>query len=111
MKSHRPEYLSRSKMAYPIKVSVPPAIMRGCPGQTYIVAGCMIPVPDNIAYEDMSKYVTYECPTYNDIKTWKVPSSSGSTYTVKLYDGSRYTCECAGFKFYKKCKHIKSVSS
>lgn len=94
---------------YPVKVSMPPAITRGPSGKTYIVAGCMIPVPEGTTRDDMHKYVKYERPKHDDVKTWKVASSSGSTYTVKCYDGNRYTCECAGYKFYKKCKHIKGV--
>ena len=96
-------------MKYPIKVTMPPGLMRGVE-KTYIVAGCMIPVPHDTTYEDMHKYVTYERPTH-DIKTWKITSSSGSTYTVSCYDNKRFTCDCPGFKFHKRCKHISKVAS
>ena len=94
---------------YPVKVTMPPALMKGLTGQTYIVAGKWVPVPDNTTREDMHKYVTYNQPTYTNIETWSVKSSKGSTYTVKCYEGKRYSCECAGFMFYKNCKHIKSI--
>lgn len=39
------------------------------------------------------------------------PSSDGSrTYHVVLDKGGRWTCECAGYKNRKKCKHIETVS-
>lgn len=95
-------------MKYPVKVTQPPAIMRGI-DVTYIVAGCMIPVPHDVTKEDMHKYVTYERPI-QEVKTWKVKSSSGTNYTVRCYDGKRYTCECPGFKFHKRCKHVAGVS-
>lgn len=88
---------------------MPPAIMKGNTGQTYIVAGKWIPVPDGTTREDMHKYVTYEQPVYDDIKTWQIASSSGSTYTVRCYNETRYTCTCVGFKFHKKCKHVTKV--
>jgi hypothetical protein len=93
---------------YPIKVSMPPAITKGYSGTTYIVAGCMIPVPDGTTREDMHKYVTYEKKEY-DVKSWDVKSSSGSTYKVKCYDGKKYTCNCPGFRFHKRCKHVNEV--
>lgn len=95
-------------MKYPVKVSMPPAIMRGV-DKTYIVAGCMIPVPHSVTKEDMHKYVTYERPS-NNVQTWKVKSSSGSSYTVRCYNGESYTCDCPGFKFHKRCKHIAKVT-
>lgn len=94
----------KSSIKYPVRVSMPPALMKGA-DKTYIVAGCMIPVPHDTKKEDISKYVTYERHVH-DIKTWKISSSSGSSYTVKCYDGERYTCSCPGFKFHKRCKHI-----
>lgn len=94
-------------MKYPIKVTMPPAIMRG-DDKTWIVAGCMIQVPNDITKEDIPKYATYNRKQH-DVKTWKVKSSSGSTYTIKCYDSERYECSCQGFKFYKRCKHIAKV--
>ena len=97
-------------MRYPIKVTMPPALVPGLGvGKTYIVAGCMIPVPEGTTREDMHKYVTYEKKT-SDAKSWKVKSSSGSTYTIRCYDNERYTCDCPGFKFHKGCKHISMAA-
>jgi len=95
-------------MIYPVKVNMPPAITRD-KDKTWIVAGCMIQVPSGTTCKEMHKFVTYERPTYNDVKTWKIASSQGGSYTVRCHDSDKYTCECPGFKFYKNCKHIKEV--
>ena len=95
-------------MKYPVKVTMPPGLMKSPhSGKTYIVAGCMIPVPDDTTFADMHKYVTYSLPKF-DVQTWKIKSTSGSVYTVTRRNES-YTCDCAGFKFYRKCKHVKKV--
>jgi hypothetical protein len=98
-------------MKYPIKVSMPPGLTRSFSGQTYIIAGCMIPVPDGTTWDDMDKYVTYVRPDYSAIKSWKISSSTGGKYEVKRFNKDRYTCTCLGFKFNKKCKHITKVKS
>ena len=38
---------------------------------------------------------------------WKVKGSKGY-YTVKLH-GTRYMCDCQGYKFRKKCKHSNLI--
>ena len=97
------------QLNFPIKVTMPPALMKSSvSGKTYIVAGCMIPVPDDTTREDMHKYVTYSRQNQTS-KIWKIKSSSGSTYTVTKRDNGNYTCTCAGFKFHRKCKHIAGV--
>ena len=85
-----------SKLNFPVKVSMPPGLMKSShSGRTYIVAGCMIPVPDGTTFADIHKFVTYTPPTYN-------------TYTVTMRN-NRYSCDCAGYKFYRKCKHVKKA--
>jgi hypothetical protein len=96
-------------MKFPIKVTMPPALVKGLgTGKTYIVAGCMIPVPDDTTREDMHKYVTYSRPKPAS-NIWKIKSDSGSTYTVTKRDNGNYTCNCVGFKFHRKCKHITRI--
>ena len=91
-------------MKYPIDVTVPPAIMRGV-GKTWIVAGCMIPVPEGTTLEDVGKWVRYVPPKPSK-STWKIASSSGGNYTVHMWSAERWTCDCPGHKFHKRCKHV-----
>lgn len=40
----------------------------------------------------------------------KVKSSDGTkTYTVNMWDTGGYTCDCDGFIYRKKCRHINEV--
>ena len=94
---------------YPVEVPMPPAIFRSTvSGKTYAIGGVWVEIPDGTTREDLHKYVVYKKPKY-DVKEWKVTSSSGSTYTVRRINGDHYTCNCPGFKFRKKCKHVAKV--
>ena len=96
-------------MKYPVEVSMPPALFKSTvSGKTFFVAGKWIEVPEGTTMEDADKFVKYVKRTY-DIKEWKIHSSSGSSYTVRRIDGKRYTCNCPGFKFRGRCKHIDKV--
>ena len=92
-----------------VEVSMPPAIMKSAAsGKTYIVAGKWVEVPEGTTLADADKYVKYVRP-HVTTKTWKVTSTSGNQYTIRRFGENRYTCDCPGFKFYKKCKHIKNL--
>lgn len=96
-------------MKYPVEVHMNPAIIRSTvSGKTYAVAGIWVEIPDGTTLDDVHKYAKWVKPQY-DIKSWKVKSSSGSTYTVQRINGDRYTCNCPGFKFRKRCKHTAKV--
>lgn len=45
-------------------------------------------------------------------KFYKVPSSStqGKIYTVRVFDTGEMRCECPGFVFSGKCKHVKLIA-
>ena len=58
------------------------------------------PVPKMIHIEPKPKAVI----TY---KT--VPGSNGSSYEIKLENGTPKTCTCAGFSFRKTCKHLLTL--
>ena len=96
-------------MKYPVEVHMPPALFKSTvSGKTFFVAGKWVEVPNGTAMKDADKYVHFVRPTY-DVKEWKVHSASGSTYTVRFINNERYTCDCPGFKFRGKCKHIEKV--
>jgi len=44
----------------------------------------------------------------NKYQQFPVVGSKGQKYTVSK-TGSHYSCDCTGFKYYNKCKHINLV--
>lgn len=98
-------------MKYPVEVNMNPAIYKSTiDGKTYAIGGIWVEVPDGTTLDDVHKYAVYNPPKH-DVKTWKVKSSSGSTYTVRRINGERYTCDCPGFKWRNKCKHTAKVTN
>lgn len=93
-------------MKYPVKVSMPPAIMKGV-DKTWIVAGCMIQVPNSTTKDDIANWVTYTPPA-STVSTW-IPSSRGGSYKVSMRKGGQWSCGCDGYKFYRKCRHINKA--
>lgn len=41
-------------------------------------------------------------------KEWKIKGSKGNVYNVSLRNGN-YSCECMGFGFRRKCKHVEQA--
>ena len=96
-------------MKYPVEMPMPPGIFKSTvSGKTYAVGGKWVEIPEGTTREDLHKYAIHKKREF-DIKTWKVTSSSGSTYTVTRINGERYTCNCPGFKFRRKCKHTQQI--
>jgi hypothetical protein len=45
-----------------------------------------------------------------EIKEWKVKSSkAGKFYTVRQGLNGKRTCDCDGFMYRRKCRHVKEV--
>jgi hypothetical protein len=44
-----------------------------------------------------------------DSQTWEVKGSKGATYTVSRI-GSDYSCNCVGFQYRRKCKHVSEIA-
>ena len=40
----------------------------------------------------------------------KSESEEGKNYTVRVFTTGEIRCECPGFVFNKKCKHVKKVA-
>jgi len=95
----------------PIKVHMRPGLTR-LNGKTYVIAGRMIPVPDDTTMENLSDYVVFD-PTVaekNEVTdSWTVEGSNNNRYTVRKL-GDRFICSCPGYAFRKKCKHSKKIS-
>lgn len=83
---------------------MPPAIFKSAvSGKTYIVGGRWVEVPEGTRLKDAHKYVNYVKPVY-ETKTWQVRQ-----YTVRK-TGHGLTCSCPGFRWHRKCKHLKEVA-
>jgi hypothetical protein len=82
-------------------------------GKTFVVAGNIpwIEVPegttlDNIEWIDEGKkYQTKKA----DVITWEVKGSTGKEYTVKRNQNNIWSCNCVGFGFRNRCKHIAQI--
>ena len=102
-------------MSQPVEVKYPP-MLANVNGKRYAISGSTwIEVPADTVFEDLSKYMVAARwlsprPEPADTRTWKVKGSKGNTYTVKLSAG-QYTCECAGFSFRRRCRHIEGIKN
>ena len=64
---------------------------------------------------DFTEIVQFHCASVEEYST-EVVGSRGKTYTVRVgYAGPRsptkfaWSCDCPGFKFRKRCKHIDAA--
>ena len=49
-----------------------------------------------------------ETDTHAPQAEWKIPGSKGNEYTVSHKNG-QWSCECVGFGFRRKCKHVEKA--
>jgi hypothetical protein len=98
-----------------LKVSLPPAIVR-LGGRSYVAAGCLIPCADELTREEAEKLYIVERidpDRYNKLPTddlrVEVKSSKGDkVYNVTRF-GGQYSCECTGYGYRRRCRHIEQV--
>lgn len=74
-------------------------------GQKYLMPG-WTPVENNVTFSDVKHINPYK----KTIKTFEIKGSSGNMYTITKR-GNEISCNCPGFKFRGKCKHINQVNS
>jgi hypothetical protein len=97
----------------PVPVKWNPVIARmERTGQLYAISGSVwIPVPDGTTRADLPRYMAWQpaasVPESTANRSWTVPGSRGQTYNVRERAGY-WTCECKGFMFRRKCRHIES---
>ena len=95
----------------PVAVRYTPALARmPASGQLYAISGSVwIAVPDGTSRADLPRYMTWEpaaaMPDSTASESWTVEGSKGQTYAVRVRAGY-WTCECKGFMFRRKCRHI-----
>jgi len=61
----------------------------------------------------MKKYYKHpEINTKNHFlvaNTWSIEGSKGNEYSIEMHEKG-FTCECLGFTYNGKCKHVKEVT-
>jgi len=97
-----------------IKVTsiLPPAIFRShTSNKTFVVAGDQpwIEVPegttlDEVTWKPLQK--PEKAPSDAQERLFEVEGSKGNKYTVKHAANGTWSCECVGFGYRNKCKHI-----
>jgi hypothetical protein len=98
-----------------IKSLLNPAIFHShTRGKTYIVAGDQpwIEVPegttlDEVTWEPLQK--PRKDPSDAQERLFEVEGSKGNKYTVKHAANGSWSCECVGYGFRRKCKHIEKA--
>ena len=96
-------------MKLPIKVPYPPVLFTTNEGKK--IAACQnvwVEVPMDTTRENVGEFLLFEGYPQADLSengSWEIPGSKGNLYKVNLRSG-QWTCDCVGFGFRRKCKHI-----
>jgi len=100
---------------YEVESLLNPAIFRShTSGKTYIVAGDQpwIEVPegttlDEVTWKPLQK--PQKDPVYAQEQIFEVEGSKGNKYTVKHAKDDSWSCECVGYGYRQRCKHIEKI--
>jgi hypothetical protein len=100
-----------------IKSFMPPTLLTVKSG-TYMVAGSQwIQVPSTTTFNEVKEaWIPDRAPIIPkpksvEIKAFKIPSSNGKgSYEVRFEHG-QWNCDCPGFGFRRKCKHIEKAKA
>lgn len=97
-----------------IKSFLPPTIFESQHGRWAVAGSQWLPISKNVTLEMIREAWTPDRPvrTPKTFKegSWKVKGSKGDSYTVSNQNG-QWDCNCTGFGFRRKCKHIDSIKS
>ena len=97
----------------PVIVHMPPMLYTDGHGQKWAVSGQFwVAVPETATLGSIDEYMIYK-PRIREVveteaKTWNVAGSKGKNYTVS-FDGHIWRCNCVGFAFRRKCRHINEM--
>ena len=100
---------------YEIKSLLNPAIFKSpTTGKTYIVSGNQpwIEISENTTLNEVRWTPAYEpekALTIPSEKLFEVKGSKGNKYSVKCAPGGVWSCNCLGFGFRGKCKHVTKL--
>ena len=91
----------------------PPAITT-IGGKTYAVPGWH-EIPEGTTLDEVYKRWTKIIPKGEAKPDYKiseeVTSSKGDKKYTVTFDGSYWSCECVGFQYNRKCKHVTGVKT
>ena len=94
-----------------IKISspVPPAIFQSHTGTWYVISGSTwVEVPEGTTLDDVEWVRPVKAQKVRPTQVQLVPGSSGSRYRVALWPDGGASCECWGYRRWRKpCRHIK----
>ena len=100
---------------YEVESILNPAIFRShTSGKTYIAAGDKpwIEVPegttlDEVTWKPLQK--PQKDPVDAQERLFEVEGSKGNKYTVRHAKDDSWSCECVGYGYRRKCKHIEKA--
>jgi hypothetical protein len=100
------------KPYYAMNTFYKPIVMDLPSGKRYAISGSTwIEVTSDVTVEMVVKEWTpihYVKREFSQTKEYRVPSSKpGEFYVVKKENG-KWSCDCTGFSYRKKCKHLQN---
>ena len=100
---------------YEVESLLNPAIFKShASGKTYVVAGDQpwIEVPEGTTLNDV-RWIRAPQPETDPVgvqeQIFKVEGSKGNKYTVKRAQNDSWSCECVGYGYRQRCKHIEKA--
>jgi len=100
---------------YEVESLLNPAIFKShASGKTYVVAGDQpwIEVPEGTTLDDV-RWIRAPQPETDPVdvqeQIFKVEGSKGNKYTVKRAQNDSWSCECVGYGYRQRCKHIEKA--
>ena len=95
-----------------VKVPWPPALSE-FRGQKYAICGSVwLPVPPETTWDDLSKYMDWSVKpkaSEGSEGSWEIKGSKGNTYNVRRSTSGVWSCNCAGYGWRRKCRHIEEA--
>lgn len=97
-----------------IKSFLPPTIVETSNGRWAVAGSQWLPIPKTVTLDMIREAWTPDRPQIQSKKfkpgIWQVKGSKGDSYTVSNSNG-KWDCNCTGFGFRRKCKHVDSIKS
>ena len=100
----------------PVKVTMNPAMFTNHLGIKYAIAGSTwVAIPNSTTFDELAKYMIYDRPASVQVeesvaKEWNVTGSKGDVYSIS-FKNEVYTCNCPGYGYRRRCRHIEKIKS